>query len=190
VIPDEAAALRLHEKYGSDERIVRHCQAVTKVALLLTEALAARNVAVDKRAIAAGALLHDIGRTRTHEVQHGYVGAELLSAEGVDEVVLEIVRKHVGAGISKQEALTLGFPKGDYVPRTLEEKVVCFSDKMVSSDSVRPFEEEVRRFVRKGHDVNRLRKLKEDIAESLGGDPEAVIFSMMQAAFDSTNVRT
>ncbi len=177
MIPDEKAALRLHEKYGSDDRIVKHCQTVAKVALLLTTALAAKDVDVDDRAIVAGALLHDVGRTRTQTVQHGYVGAELLRSEGVDWVVLEIIRKHVGAGISKEEAVSLGFLKGDYVPRTLEEKIVCFSDKMVSSDSVRPFEEEIRRFVRKGHDVNRLMKLRDDIAKSLGEDPETIILA-------------
>jgi len=177
VIPDEREADRLHEKYGSDGRIVTHCRTVADVALVLTNALAANDVEVDERAVVAGALLHDIGRNRTQTVQHGYVGAELLRAEGVDAVVLEIVRKHVGAGISSDEARALGFPEGDYVPGTLEEKVVCFADKMVSSDKVRPFEEEVRRFVRKGHDVNRLKKLKDDIAEALGEDPEAVIFS-------------
>ena len=175
MIPDENAALLLHEKYGSDERIVTHCQTVAKIALLLAKALATKNVDVDERAILAGALLHDIGRSRTQTVQHGYVGAELLRAEGVDEVVLEIVRKHVGAGISKEEALSLGFPNGDYVPRTLEEKVVCFSDKMVSSDAVRPFDEEVRRFVRKGHDVNRLLALKKSLKEELGEDPEKLV---------------
>ncbi len=95
MIPDEKAALRLHEKYGSDDRIVKHCQTVAKVALLLTTALAAKDVDVDDRAIVAGALLHDVGRTRTQTVQHGYVGAELLRSEGVDGVVLEIIRKHV-----------------------------------------------------------------------------------------------
>jgi uncharacterized protein (TIGR00295 family) len=177
VIPDEEESLRLHAKYGSNDRIVKHCQTVTGVASLLTKALVEKGAAVDERAILAGALLHDIGRSRTQTVQHGYVGAELLRAEGVDPTVLEIVRKHVGAGISKEEALTLGFPVGDYVPGTLEEKIVCFSDKMVSGDSVRPFEEEVKRFVRKGHDVARLKGLKDDVAESLGVDPETIILA-------------
>jgi uncharacterized protein (TIGR00295 family) len=175
VIPDENAALLLHKKYGSDDRIVKHCQTVASVARLLAKALAAKNVDVDERAIVGGALLHDIGRTRTQTVQHGYVGAELLRAEGVDEVVVETVKKHVGAGISEEEANALGFPPGDYIPRTLEEKVVCFADKMVSSNTVRPFEEEVKRFVRKGHDVERLERLKSDLAEELGEDPERVV---------------
>jgi uncharacterized protein (TIGR00295 family) len=177
VIPDERQALSLHEKYGSSERIVKHCQTVTRVSAILGDALAARGKAIDGKATLAGALLHDIGRTRTQTIEHGFVGASLLEQEGVDGIVVEIVRRHVGAGISKEEAASLGFPEGDYVPRTLEQKVMCFSDKMVSSDAVRPFEEEVKRFQRKGHDVDRLKKLKEDIKGALGEDPEPLIFS-------------
>ena len=179
MIPDERQALSLHEKYGSDERIVEHCRLVAKVSLILSEALAERGKSIDRNATLAGALLHDIGRSRTHAVEHGYVGASMLEQEGVDGVVVEIVRRHVGAGISAEEAVSLGFPKGDYVPRTLEQKVVCFSDKMVSSNSVRPFEEEVKRFVRKGHDVETLRRLKDDVRDALGEDPEALIFASL-----------
>ncbi len=50
-----------------------------------------------------------------------------------------------------------------------------FSDKMVSSDSVRPFEEEVKRFVRKGHDVQRLLALKQSLEVELGTDPDKFV---------------
>ena len=106
---------------------------------------------------------------------HGYVGAAILEKEGVDPVVVEIVRRHVGAGISPEEAVTLGFPPGDYIPRTLEQKLVCFADKMLDGDRARPFEEEVKRFVKKGHDVQRLRRLKQDVDAAVGGDAEAMI---------------
>jgi len=177
VIPDEEQSLALHSKYGSNERVVTHCLAVTSASRTLADAFVARGVAIDRRAVIAGALLHDIGRSRTQAVEHGYVGAKILEDEGVDATVVEIVRRHVGAGISPEEAASLGFPEGDYIPRSLEEKVVCFSDKMVSSDSVRPFEEEVKRFIRKGHDVERLKRLKTDLAYELGYDPEKIVLS-------------
>ena len=175
MIPDERQALSLHEKYGSSPRIVEHCQIVARVSMILSDALAANGKALDAKATLAGALLHDIGRTRTHEVGHGWVGAKLLEEEGVDKIVVEIVRRHVGAGISQEEVESLGFPEGDYIPHTLEQKVVCFADKMVSSNGVRPFAEEVRRFERKGHDVQRLLKLKQDVQEAIGEDPEKII---------------
>lgn len=176
MIPDEKQALELHKKYGSNDRIVEHCQTVTKVAVTLIDALEAKGKTPVRKAAIAGALLHDIGRNKIQTVQHGYVGAEILQTEGVDAVVVEIVRRHVGAGISKEEAASLGFPPGDYIPSTLEEKLVCFSDKMVSGVTVRPFQEEVERFVKKGHDVDRLKRLRSDVERALGEDAEKIIF--------------
>jgi hypothetical protein len=45
----------------------------------------------------------------------------------------------------------------------------------LDGDKARPFEEEVKRFVKKGHDVQRLRKLKEDVDAAVGGDGEALV---------------
>jgi len=180
VIPDEAEVLRIHRKYGSIPVIVEHCRAVERVARIIAGELARRGAAVDEKVIQAGALLHDIGRTRIQTVRHGYEGAEILRKEGVDERVVEVVKRHVGAGITREEATKLGFPVGDYMPRTLEQKVVCFADKMIDSNKARPFAEEVKRFVRKGHDVKKLEALKEDLKQELGRDPEEVIFEKIR----------
>lgn len=178
MIPDEAGCLALHAKYGSGDRVISHCRAVASVSMSLAKALSEKNQKVNERAIFAGALLHDIGRSRVQTVEHGYVGAKILREEGLDDVVVEIVRRHVGAGISNEEAKELGFPAGDYIPRTLEQRVVCFADKMVSADRVRPFSEEIKRFERKGHDVQRLLALKTSLQDDLGGqDPERVALS-------------
>lgn len=175
MIPTAQQALALHKKYGSNDRIVSHCQACATISKLLSERAAGQGRPVDEQAVVVGALLHDIGRTQTQTVSHGHVGAGILEKEGVDDVVVEIVRRHVGAGISPEEAVSLGFPPGDYVPETLEQKIVCFADKMLDGDKARPFEEEVKRFVRKGHDVPRLRRLKEDVDAAVGGDAEKLI---------------
>ncbi|HLQ03449.1 MAG TPA: HDIG domain-containing protein [Nitrososphaerales archaeon] len=180
MIPDEADALRIHRKYGSVPVIVEHCRAVERVARIIASELTRGGVAVDERVIQAGALLHDVGRTRVQTVRHGYEGAEILRKEGVDERVVEVVKRHVGAGITREEARRLGLPEGDYVPRTLEQKVVCFADKMIDSNRARPFAEEVKRFVRKGHDVKKLEALKEDLKLELGRDPEEVIFEKIR----------
>jgi uncharacterized protein (TIGR00295 family) len=177
MIPDAQQALALHRKYGSNDRTVSHCQACAKISRLLSEKAAGQGHDVNMEATNAGALLHDIGRSQTQLVSHGYVGAELLEKEDVDSVVVEIVRRHVGAGISAEEAVALKFPRGDYIPKTLEEKIVCFADKMLDGDRARPFEEEVKRFVKKGHDVQRLRRLKDDVSAAVGGDAESLILS-------------
>jgi len=177
MIPNARQALALHRKYRSNERTVAHCQACARVSKLLAETAAARGNMVSHEAVEAGALLHDIGRSQTQLVNHGYVGAQVLEKEGVDRMVVEIVRRHVGAGISAEEAGALGFPPGDYIPRTLEQKIVCFADKMLDGDKARPFEEEVKRFVKKGHDVQRLRRLKEDVDAAVGQGAESLVLS-------------
>jgi uncharacterized protein (TIGR00295 family) len=177
MIPDAQQALALHRKYGSNDRTVSHCQACAKISKLLSERAAEQGHPVNRDAAFAGALLHDIGRSQIQTVSHGYVGAGILEKEGVDSVVVEIVKRHVGAGISTEEAVALGFPEGDYIPRTTEQMIVCFSDKMLDGETARPFEEEVKRFVKKGHDVQRLRRLKEDVSAAIGGDPEPLILS-------------
>ncbi len=170
-------ALELHKKYGSNDRVVKHCEAVARVAGILVEAFEERGTQVDEGSVLTAALLHDIGRNRTQTVHHGYAGAQIVENEGMGQAVSRIIRRHVGAGISKEEAVQLGFPDGDYIPRTLEERIVCFADKMVDADRVRPFDQEVKRFVAKGHDVNRLNRLKESLEEDLGSDPERTILS-------------
>ena len=177
MIPNAEEVLALHKKYRSNDRIVSHCQACTKISILLSKKAAEKGHPANEQAIIAGALLHDIGRSQVQTVSHGYVGAGILEKEGVDGIVVEIVRRHVGAGISPEEAVALGFPVGDYIPMTLEQKIVCFADKMLDGDKARPFEEEVKRFVRKGHDVQRLRRLKEDIDAAVGEDAESVVLS-------------
>jgi uncharacterized protein (TIGR00295 family) len=177
MIPDAQQALALHKKYGSNERIVAHCQACARISKLLSDSAVKSGLTVNVSAAVSGALLHDIGRSQIQTVSHGYVGAGILEKEGVDPVVVEIVRRHVGAGISPEESVTLGFPQGDYIPRTAEQKIVCFSDKLLDGDRARPFEEEVKRFVKKGHDVERLKRLKVDVDAVIGGDAESLALS-------------
>jgi len=180
VIPSEEEAMVIHAKYKTGVYIVRHCQAVAMAAKIMADEAERRGQAVDERAVIAGALLHDIGRSRSQTVMHGVQGAEILEKEGVEKKVVEIVRRHVGAGISPEEAKKLGLPDFDYIPRTLEERIVCFADKMVDADKVRPFGEEVHRFTTKSHDVGRLLSLKRGLAEDLGADPEKLIFDRIK----------
>jgi uncharacterized protein (TIGR00295 family) len=175
MIPDTEHGLALHKKYGSNDRVVSHCRACAEISRLLSAKAIQQGHKVDEEATVAAALLHDIGRSRTQLVTHGYVGAGILEKEGIDGVVVEIVRRHVGAGISAEEAASLGFPPGDYVPRTLEQKIVCFADKMLDGEKARPFEEEVKRFTKKGHDVERLKQLKVDVSAAVGADAESLI---------------
>ena len=39
----------------------------------------------------------------------------------------------MGAGLTSEEAVKLGLPPGDYIPKTIEEKIVCHADNLIGS---------------------------------------------------------
>jgi hypothetical protein len=49
----------------------------------------------------------------------------------------------VGGGITAREAKKLGWPKDVYVPQTLEEKIVCYSDKLIEGSRRVPLEKTI-----------------------------------------------
>jgi uncharacterized protein len=94
---------------------------------------------VDTDVIIIGALLHDIGRSVSQEIDHGIIGCRILRSIGLPEEVSVIAESHVGSGIPRDEAIKLGLPEKDYAPQTLEEKIVCLADKVSGSEGVIPF---------------------------------------------------
>ena len=103
---------------------------MTRLALEMAERLREKGLEVDVGLVEAGALLHDIGRGSTHEVDHAAVGGRMVRRLGLPEAVARIVDRHVGGGIPRAEARRLGLPEGVYVPETLEEKLVAYADKL------------------------------------------------------------
>jgi len=120
-----------------------------------------------------GALLHDIGRSKTHDVNHGVVGAEIVKSAGLPSSVVSVVKRHVGGGVTTSEAEQLGWPKDGYVPVTLEEKVVSYADKLIEKGKRAPIGVTVEKFERKGqHEAaERVRQLYDEITSLIGDDP-------------------
>lgn len=79
-----------------------------------------------------GAILHDIGRSKSHNIDHGIIGSEILLKNNFNEKYAKIAERHIGAGISRKEAEDLNLPKNNYIPKTLEEKVIANADNLVS----------------------------------------------------------
>jgi uncharacterized protein len=105
---------------------------VTKIAVRIARQLKKKGHTVDVELVEIGAILHDIGRSKTHETDHAAVGGEMVRQLGIAEPVARIVDRHIGAGIPEAEAKALGLPEGVYVPETLEEKIVCYADKLIA----------------------------------------------------------
>ena len=111
--------------------LINHSKAVCKKALKLSSNF---DVDVDIELVKTGALLHDIGRSKTNGIDHAVVGAEILKNMGFPDSVANIALRHIGAGIPKEEAIQLGLPPKDYIPLTLEEKIVAHADNLTHWD--------------------------------------------------------
>lgn len=120
--------LKLLEKENTPENVIQHCIAVCRKAMKI----AANFDDADKELIRQGALLHDIGRSRTHGITHAIEGVEIARKYGYPIEVLNIIERHIGAGITAEEAVKLGLPEKSYVPQTLEEKIVAHADNLIS----------------------------------------------------------
>ena len=108
--------------------VIEHSKAVMLKAIRLKTDF---DLEVDLDLVKTGAILHDVGRSKTNGIDHAIVGAELVENKGFPPEVVNIVEKHIGAGITKEEAIILGLPPKDYMPLTLEEKLVAHSDNLI-----------------------------------------------------------
>lgn len=112
-----------------------HALAVEGLAVAMARRAAGRGLAVDVHQVSVGALLHDIGRAHVQDLRHASVGADLLRRPPPwPEPVCRIVETHTGAGVLPDEARAAGLPERDYVPRTLEERIVAAADNLFTGD--------------------------------------------------------
>lgn len=165
--------LNLLRDLGCDSKLINHSLAVFGLAMYIASRILLNGYEVDLDLVAAGSILHDVGRSKTHSPLHGYVGARILRKMGLDERIALIVERHVGAGISKDEAAKIGLPTKDYIPKTLEEKIVCYADKLVFSQRIGTIREALYRFKRElGEDhpaIPRLMRLDREMRKLMRG---------------------
>jgi uncharacterized protein len=139
VIRDEC--ITLLRDAGCKARVIEHCVAVSELALEFARRYYGR---VDEKLIFRGALLHDIGRSRTHGIDHGFVGGEVAKLLKLDGRVVRIIQRHVGAGITTEEAKELGLPQDvEFMPRTMEEKIVTHADNLIDGVKRKSIELEI-----------------------------------------------
>jgi len=86
---------------------------------------------VDEELVYQAALLHDLGRARSQGIDHAVIGGELARRCRLDAKVIRIIERHIGAGIPAAEAKHLGLPAVDFVPETMEEKIVAHADNLI-----------------------------------------------------------
>ena len=122
--------------------IINHRQSVARKAIVIVSSHP--ELHLDARFIEEAAMLHDLGIFRTDApgiqcfgsepyICHGRLGAEILRKEGYERHA-RVCERHTGAGITCKEIIAQGLPlpHQDFLPETLEEKVICYADKFFS----------------------------------------------------------
>lgn len=124
MIPTEAQAKALWDKYDLPRQKRLHATLVAQVAVLLAERcqLSAVSQTINIRLLSAAALLHDIDKnvSKLPGEQHPDAAVRILRKEGMDEVAALVATHPLHAILDPLIA-----------PKTWEEKLLYLADKMV-----------------------------------------------------------
>lgn len=113
---------------GMTEEDLDHSIKVAEKALEIGRRISAD---LDMELIGRGALFHDLGKTETHGITHGLIGAQKGAELGLPAAINAIMEKHIRGGLTEPEAEELGLPVKDYTLHLLEERVVIYADRLV-----------------------------------------------------------
>lgn len=124
------------------ELLTIHSKLVTQKALNI--AAKHQELNIDTDFVSAAGMLHDIGIFLTNApaiycygkepyLKHGVLGAELMRKEGYPKIA-HVCERHTGAGLTREdiEQNDLPLPHKDFLPETIEEKLICYADKFYS----------------------------------------------------------
>jgi uncharacterized protein len=169
-LPSREQALRILQENRCSVKVIKHCNAVAELALETAETCQEKGLKVNLELVEIGALLHDVGRSKTHTVDHAVVGADIAKSAGLPKPVISIIKRHVGGGITTEEAEKLGWPKDIYMPITLEEKIVSYADKLIGDSKRVPIETTMEHLSKelKNGAAERVKKLHEEITNIIG----------------------
>lgn len=170
-IPSSETCLKLLRDAGCNDHVICHCIAVRDVAIKIAEKTNANMALVE-----AGALLHDIGRSKTHGIGHAVVGAKIAKKLGLSEEIIGIIEHHIGAGLTPDTAKSLGLSEKDFTPQTLEEKIVCHADNLIDDCKRQNIEIEVERALqeKKNEYALQLVRLHKEISDLIGMDANKI----------------
>jgi uncharacterized protein len=120
--------IELLRAQGMNEEDLGHSVLVAELALDLARRTGAP---VDMELVGRGALFHDLGKVKTHAMEHGRIGAELGAQLGLPPEVCAVMEKHIRGGLTDPEAREFGLPVKDYTLHRLEERIIIYADRLV-----------------------------------------------------------
>lgn len=126
-------SIEILAEYGREADWTKHCFAVADAATRVGRVLETR-CTINCAFLWSAALLHDIGRYVTHDpLLHGVEGYKLLSMLGQEQEAF-ICASHILFGLNAADAKQLGLPNHNFIPRTIEEKLVPLVDYLIEFD--------------------------------------------------------
>jgi uncharacterized protein (TIGR00295 family) len=171
-LPNERQCFEILKEEGCSPKVIRHVCTVNVVAMVI-----ATRIKTDRELVNAGSLLHDVGRSRTHGVKHVSEGVTIARSRNLPEPLVRVISRHIAAGLTKDEAKGLGLPDGDYMPETIEEKIVCHADNLVSGDKVTSLQEALDDLNSKGYTSTavRMKAMHQELSILCGEDIDTML---------------
>ncbi len=160
-LPTREFAFDLLKKMKVPYHVRRHSLKVAEKALAIAEKITKMKINLDL--IEIGALLHDIGRSKTHGFKHALIGGKVLRERGFPEELARICETHILGGLDKEDAKAVGLPEKDFLPNSIEEKIICLADKHMAGIREVSIEERFRRWFLKYGKTKILLKSKKRI---------------------------
>ena len=166
-VPTPEECIEILKNSGCSEKVIQHCKAVRDLAVRIAEKANA-----DVKLVEISALLHDIGRSKTHDIRHAVEGARIAKKLGLPDKIIRIIERHIGAGLPAYEAKILGLPVRDFLPETLEEKIVCHADSLIDNNIKQTIETQIEKVLLDGHKeyAVRLVNLHKELSDICGVD--------------------
>jgi uncharacterized protein len=135
------ADIALLRQAGVSEKDIAHSIRVAEKALEIASRIPKD---LDMELVGRGALFHDLGKAKTHEIEHGQRGAEMGASLGLPPAITAVMEKHIRGGLSAEEAIELGLQVKDYTLSALEERIIIYADRLVDiiTDGIVPIKDE------------------------------------------------
>lgn len=175
-LPSRAEAWKILEAAKPPGWVLEHVEHVEAMALAIADLAIANGEKVDQRLVQIGAILHDVGRGQTQDARHAHFGAEALRIQDFPEDLVLLVERHTGAGITPEEAPSIGIPVRDYTPVTIEEKIVAHADNLYSGSKRMTMQQVRAKYEAKGLDAafKRIQELHRQMSKIAGIDLESL----------------
>ncbi len=173
------------DKYYPEDNALRHIL-ITHSTLVMQRAVRICDthpeLGINRQFVIEAAMLHDIGIFRCNApsiycmgdapyICHGYIGAQLMRTEGYPKHA-RVCERHTGAGLTRRDIVSqhLPLPEQNFLPETIEEKLICYADKFYSKthpEHEKSYEEAIRSLQKFGEEgVLRFMEWKKIFEES------------------------